>query len=138
MKATPLKQAQTLHPMSLAAQKILVVDDDTMVLKAVTHSLQSEGYGVITASSGMEALGIIERERLNLIITDIMMPDLSGLNLISMLREFYSLKIPVIVISSLGKDNIIYPSLRLGATDFIIKPINFSKLLLRVKEILCP
>lgn len=117
-------------------KNILVVDDDHMVLQAVTHSLKSQGYRVMTANNGMDALKLLETEKLSLIITDIMMPGLSGLNLISMLREFYSLKIPVIIISSLGEENIVYPSLRLGASDFIIKPINFSKLLTSVRTIL--
>ena len=114
--------------------KILAVDDDPMILKAITHSLKKEGYEVITASGGMEALQVIENKNIDLIITDIMMPDLSGLNLISFFREFYSIKIPIIIITSLGRTNIIYPSLQDGANDFIIKPIDLAKLSLSVKK----
>ena len=114
--------------------KILVVDDDKMILEAISYRLKAEGYEVITVDNGMDALKIFEKESLDLIITDIMMPDLSGLNLVTLLREFYSHKIPVIIISSLGKINVIYPSLKLGADDFIIKPINFQELSLSVKK----
>ena len=114
--------------------KILVVDDDKMVVQAITHSLKTEGYEVMTACDGMEALRIFENENIDLIITDIMMPELSGLNLISFFREFHSIKTPIIIITSLGKSNIIYPSLRMGANDFITKPINFAELSLSVKK----
>ena len=113
---------------------ILVVDDDKMVLQVIRHSLKVEGYEVITAGNGMEALQILESENIDLIITDIMMPELSGLNLISFFREFHSIKIPIIIISALGKTNVIYPSLRMGANDFIIKPIDFAELSLSVKK----
>ena len=114
--------------------KILVVDDDKMVVQSITHLLTAEGYEVMTACNGMEALQIFENEIVDLIITDIMMPEISGLNLISFFREFHSIKIPIIIISSLGKTNIIYPSLRMGANDFIIKPIDFTELALSVKK----
>ena len=114
--------------------RILVVDDDKMVVEAIAHSLRTEGYEVVTACDGMEALRIFENENIDLIITDILMPQLSGLNLISFFREFHSIKIPIIIVSSLGKSNIIYPSLRMGANDFITKPIDFEELALSVKK----
>ena len=114
--------------------KILVVDDDAMVVQAIKHSLNKEGYEVMIACNGMEALGIFENENIDLIITDIMMPELSGLNLITFFREFHSIKIPIIIVSALGKTNVIYPSLRMGANDFIIKPIDFALLSSSVKK----
>src|SRR5438105_1049621 len=114
--------------------KILVVDDDKMVLEAITHHLTLEGYQVITAENGLQALELAQNEDLDLIISDIMMPDLSGLSLLSMLKQFYFNKIPVIIISALDKSDVILSSLGLGADDFMAKPINFRELSLRVKK----
>ena len=114
--------------------KILVVDDDKMILEAITHYLSSEGHEVITASNGLQALEMAQSKRLDLIISDIMMPDLSGLSMLSMLKQFYFNKIPVIIISSLDKSDVILSSLGLGADDFMAKPINFKELSIRVKK----
>lgn len=114
--------------------KILVVDDDKMILEAIAHHLGSEGYEVITATNGLQALEMAQNKKLDLIISDIMMPDLSGLSLLSMLKQFYFNKIPVIIISSLDKSDIILSSLGLGADDFMAKPINFRELSIRVKK----
>lgn len=114
--------------------KILVVDDDKMILEAITHHLGSEGYEVITATNGLQALEMAQNKKLDLIISDIMMPDLSGLSLLSMLKQFYFNKIPVIIISALDKSDIILSSLGLGADDFMPKPINFKELSNRVKK----
>ena len=118
------------------AIKILVVDDDPMIVHTVKHHLLREGYQVLAASNGMEALQIVENENIDLLITDIMMPQLSGLNLISFFREFYSIKVPIIILTSLGQNHILYPSLKQGANDFLTKPIDFSALSLSVKYIL--
>jgi len=114
--------------------KILVVDDDKMILEAITHYLSSEGYEVITATNGLQALEMAQSKKLDLIISDIMMPDLSGLSMLSMLKQFYFNKIPVIIISSLDKSDVILSSLGLGADDFMAKPIDFKELLIRVKK----
>ena len=116
--------------------KILVVDDDKMILEAIAHNLASEGYEVCTAENGLEALELINKQKIGLIISDIMMPNLSGLSLLSMLKQFYFNRIPVIIISSLNKSNVVLSSLGLGADDFITKPINFKDLTKRVKKYL--
>jgi len=114
--------------------KILVVDDDKMVLESIKHSLGSEGHEVLTVENGLQALDIVEHQKLDLIISDIMMPTLSGLSLLSMLKQFFFHSIPVIIISSLDKSEVILSSLGLGAEDFITKPINFEELKSRVKK----
>jgi DNA-binding response OmpR family regulator len=116
--------------------KILVIDDDTMTLEAVKHCLKSDQIEVIVAQSSLEALDAIEKFKnsLGLIICDIMMPGFSGLELLSLLKNFYFNTIPVIVISSLNKADVISSSQGLGAVDFIAKPINFQELSARVKK----
>ena len=113
---------------------ILIVDDDALTLEAIQYRLKDQGYSVATAEDGVKALEIIEKQDLNLIICDIMMPNMSGLGLLSLLKQFYFNKIPVILISSLDKSDIILSSLSLGAQVFIAKPLNYDELLIRVKK----
>jgi DNA-binding response OmpR family regulator len=116
--------------------KILVVDDDAILLEAISFNLKEDGYDVITANDGFKALDIIQRqEHLDLIISDIMMPNMSGLSLLSLLKKFYFDKVPVILISSLDKGDVVLSAMKLGAHDFIVKPFNIDELSLRVKKL---
>jgi DNA-binding response OmpR family regulator len=108
--------------------KILAVDDDKMILETLKHKLGEKGHEVLTAENGLKALDIAGRINLDLIILDVIMPDFSGLSLLSMLKQFYLFKLPVIIISSLNKSEIIASSVDLGAADFLMKPINFDEL----------
>jgi DNA-binding response OmpR family regulator len=114
--------------------KIMIVDDDEMMLQALKHYLTGQGYDVIAVCDGLQALQIARAGDLDLIITDVLMPDFSGLDLLSTLKQFYLLKIPIIVISSDHKKDLILSSVGLGADDFIAKPINFKELNLRIKK----
>ena len=114
--------------------KILVVEDDKLMLKAVVHNLEAKGYDTLTAEDGFQALDIIQRDKVDLIISDIMMPNISGLELLNLLKQFYYNNIPVILISSLDKGDIILRSLGLGANDFVTKPIDFEKLFSLIKK----
>ena len=114
--------------------KILVVDDDKLILEAVSFNLKNEGYDVVNAEDGFQVLDIIEKEKIDLIISDVMMPNISGLGLLNLLKQFYFNKIPVIIISSLDKTEIIIQTLGMGAVDFIAKPIDYKKLLRTVKK----
>ncbi len=116
--------------------KILVVDDDPILLEAISFNLKEDGYDVITADDGFKALDIIQKqEHLDLIISDIMMPNMSGLGLLSLLKKFYFDKVPVILISSLDKGDVVLSAMKLGAHDFIVKPFNIEELSLRVKKL---
>ncbi len=114
--------------------KILIVDDDKLQLESISHSLKNGGYDTVVAENGYEALDIIEKEKIDLIISDVMMPNISGLGLLSLLKQFYFNKIPIIIISSLDKADLVLHSIGLGAVDFISKPINFSELLDHIKK----
>lgn len=116
-------------------KKILIVDDDPITLKLVEQYLSSQGYNTITAMDGFDALEKIEKNKFDLIISDIMMPNLSGLSLLSISKEFHH-QIPVILISTLDKGDVVSKSLSLGANDFIVKPINLEELSIRVKRLL--
>ena len=114
--------------------KILVVDDDLFTLRSIEHNLRGEGYEVSVSEDGFSALEILQKEKIDLIICDIMMPNLSGLGFLNLLKQFYLNRIPVIVISSLDKADVILCTMGLGANDFIVKPINFEELSIRIKK----
>lgn len=116
--------------------KVLVVDDDIMTLEAIKQCLKSPELDIILAQNSLQALDTLEnsKNKLDLIICDIMMPGFSGLDLLSLLKNFYFTKIPVIIMSSLTKNDVVSSSKELGATDFIPKPINFDKLVDLVKK----
>ncbi len=84
---------------------------------------------------GVKALEVIKDKNFDLIITDIMMPGISGLDLLNLLKQFYLNKIPVILMSSLHETSLISQSLDLGAFDFIIKPIDFNELYKKIDTI---
>lgn len=96
--------------------------------------MKKDGYDTVIAENGYEALDIINKVKIDLIISDIMMPNISGLGLLSLLKQFYFNRIPVIIISSLDKADIVLRSIGLGASDFISKPIDYKELLKRVKK----
>lgn len=113
--------------------KILVVDDDELTLDLFEFKLRAEGYEIIRANNAYKALEFMNKGDFDIIITDIMMPDLSGLGLLSLLQNFYLNRKPVFLISSLSDKEVINSGLNLKATDFFIKPINFEKLIARIK-----
>lgn len=114
--------------------KILVVDDDELMLSALSHQLKIGGHEVMIANDGYEALDAVDKSKIDLIISDIMMPNISGLGLLSLLKQFYFNKIPVIIISSLDKADVVLHSIGLGAADFLKKPINFKNLMKIIKK----
>lgn len=116
--------------------KILIVDDDEITLKAISHSLIEEGYHVSAAEDVSKALTVLENEKIDLIVSDIMMPNVSGLGFLSVLKKFYFDKIPVILISSLDKGDIVANSLGLGASKFLVKPLDMNELSACVNSIL--
>lgn len=119
-------------------KRILIVDDEPMTLKIMGHYLTLQGYETTIASDGYIAIEEIEKHKFDLIITDIMMPDLSGLSLLSLLKTYYLDKTPIILISSLDQGELVLQSLGLGAEDFFVKPIDLSFLSERIKTLLAP
>ena len=112
--------------------KILVCDDDREIVEAITIYLEKEGYSVIAAYNGKEALDTLRREQVQLIILDIMMPEMDGIEALLRLREYSS--IPVILLSAKSEDADKINGLNVGADDYITKPFNPLELLARVKS----
>lgn len=111
---------------------ILVCDDDKEIVEAISIYLKQEGYNVICAYDGVEALNIAEKEEIHLIILDIMMPKLDGIHALLKLREKSA--IPVIIISAKSEDADKILGLNVGADDYITKPFNPLELVARVKS----
>lgn len=112
--------------------KILVCDDDREIVEAITIYLEKEGYSVIVAYNGKEALDTLRSEQVQLIILDIMMPEMDGIEALFRLREYSS--IPVILLSAKSEDADKINGLNVGADDYITKPFNPLELLARVKS----
>jgi len=115
--------------------KILVAEDEPLMLMAIEAKLKNDGFEVIGVSDGQEALKALEIHLPDLIITDIVMPYTSGLELIGIVRANLK-KIPIIVLSGLGQEDTVMEAFQLGADDFITKPFNPTELSVRVKRLL--
>ena len=116
--------------------KILICEDEEIMLTALEFRLRRQGYTVVKAEDGREAMKKITSEKPDLIVADIMMPHVSGLELIQYIRkDLKDKETPVIVISALEYDEIVLEAFRLGATDFITKPFKPYELILRIKRI---
>jgi two-component system response regulator VicR len=116
--------------------KILVCEDDFMIIKAIEHKLKSEGYEVDVATDGNEASEKLSQTGYNLIITDLLMPFVGGLELINKIRNELNLKIPIIVLSTLNNEDSIIEAFNLGADDYITKPFSPNEVSIRVKRLL--
>jgi two-component system, OmpR family, KDP operon response regulator KdpE len=113
---------------------ILTADDDPQILRLVARNLQFEGYEVVTATDGQEALDHIESQRFDLAILDVMMPRLDGFTVCARVREFSSM--PIIIVTARGQDQDKIRGLDLGADDYLAKPFSVEELLARVRAVL--
>jgi CheY-like chemotaxis protein len=114
---------------------ILVIDDDPTTVNIITHFLEKEKYSVSSSFSGVDGLKKAFKENPNLILLDILMPDLNGFQFLSILRKDkeYS-RIPVIIISSLAEEADVLRGLRIGAADYITKPFSPQVLMSKIKK----
>ena len=113
---------------------ILVCDDDREIVNAIEIYLSNEGYTIFKAYDGLEALNIVEKEDLQLIIMDVMMPKMDGLRATMKIREENN--IPIIILSAKSEDYDKITGLNVGADDYITKPFNPLELIARVKSLL--
>ncbi len=111
---------------------VLVVDDDREIVKAIALLLEKEGYRVVKAYDGMDALRILAETEVQLIIMDVMMPKLDGLSAMMKIRERKNL--PIIVLSAKTEDTDKILGLSMGADDYVAKPFNPQELAARVKS----
>lgn len=114
------------------SMNILVVDDDREIVESIGIFLAAEGYGVLKAYNGIEALEALGDNTVHLMILDVMMPQLDGINTLMKLRQ--SRNIPVILLSAKSEDADKILGLTAGADDYVTKPFNPSELVARVKS----
>ncbi len=112
--------------------RILVCDDDREIVDAIAIYLEREGYDVVKAYDGEEAVEVIEKEKIDLLIIDVMMPKLGGVETTFKIRENNSL--PIIILSAKSEDEDKIFGLRVGADDYMTKPFNPMELLARVQS----
>lgn len=111
---------------------ILVCDDDKEIVEAIDIYLSQEGYHILKTYDGVEALNILEKEKVNLLILDVMMPKLDGIRATLKIRETNS--VPIIILSAKSEDSDKILGLNIGADDYVTKPFNPLELVARVKS----
>ena len=115
--------------------KILVVEDDKNLRKLIVTCLEKASYTVFETRNGEEALDLMDKEYVDLIVTDIMMPEMDGYELIKSLREA-NYNTPILIITAKEDIEDKRQGFNLGADDYMVKPINIDELILRVKSLL--
>ena len=108
-------------------KRILVVDDDEQVRQIVKKYLKKQGYHVYAAESGAKALSLLEAFQPDLVFLDIVMPDMSGLDVLPMIKQKYP-ELRVIMLTGLNQEEIWRKAMTSGATDFLSKPFSFEQL----------
>jgi DNA-binding response OmpR family regulator len=116
--------------------KILVAEDEPILIRVIEMRLKRDGHEVRLAEDGQQALDCLEEGPPDLIITDIMMPYASGLEIIAAVRARSWPKVPVIILSAMGQEDVVLEAFQLGADDYITKPFSPNELSVRVRRLL--
>ena len=114
--------------------KILVVDDEALLVKGIRFNLQNEGYDVVTGSNGAEAVKLVEDQQPDLVVLDVMMPEMDGLTACSKSREFSD--VPIIMLTAKTDDMDKLIGFDHGVDDYLTKPFNILELKARIRALL--
>ena len=114
--------------------KILVVDDEALLVKGIRFNLQNEGYDVITGSDGLEAVSLVQSQNPDLVVLDVMMPNMDGMTACSKIREFSD--VPIILLTAKVDDMDKLMGFDHGADDYLTKPFNILELKARIRALL--
>ena len=114
--------------------KILVVDDEALLVKGIRFNLQNEGYEVITGSNGLEAVKLVKEQHPDLVVLDVMMPEMDGLTACGKIREFSN--IPIIMLTAKTDDMDKLIGFDHGVDDYLTKPFNILELKARIRALL--
>lgn len=114
--------------------KILVVDDEALLVKGIRYNLQSDGYEVLSGSNGLDALRLTREEKPDLLILDVMMPQMDGLTACKKIREFST--VPIIMLTAKSENADKLTGFDCGADDYLTKPFNILELKARVRALL--
>lgn len=113
--------------------KLLVIDDDSAVTELLSLLLKSHGYDVMAVNSGPDGIGLLREKKVDLIILDLMMPDMDGWEVCKEVRKFSS--VPIIILSALNDPAMIASILDAGADDYLTKPASSSVLVAHIKQL---
>lgn len=119
----------------MSKHSILLVDDEASILDSLGEGLRQAGYAVTEAASGEEAVSKLRSQRFDLVVTDLMMPGISGIELLKEAKNIQP-KISVIILTGYGDMNSAIAALRLGADDYLLKPHGLEELFMRIKRCL--
>ena len=115
--------------------RILIAEDEVLMLKALEFKLKKDGYQVDVAVDGRQAMEKVKSNTYDLVLTDIMMPFVGGMEILSYIKNDPIKKnTPVLLISAVGLENVVLEGFELGAEDFIYKPFNLNELSVRIKR----
>lgn len=117
-------------------RKIVLAEDNSTLSLLLKFRLEKEGYELLMAEDGKAAIELIEKHKPELILTDIMMPFISGLEVISHVRNVLKDQTKIIVFSAAGQEEMVLKAFNLGANDFMGKPFSPNELVIRVKRLL--
>lgn len=116
------------------AKRILLVDDEPLILKGLKYTLEQEGYEILSAMDGEEALRVFFENAVDLVILDVMLPKMDGIQVCQRIRE--SSSVPIIMLTAKGEDMDKILGLEYGADDYMTKPFNILEVKARIKTIL--
>ncbi len=114
--------------------KILIVDDEPRYLRLLEANLRSDGYDVVSASDGLQAVEVFSSDPVDLILMDVMMPNLDGFAACQRIRQFSN--VPIIILTAKGEEQDRVRGLDMGADDYLVKPFSATELLARVRAVL--
>ena len=114
---------------------ILVCEDDFAIKTMISTKLKQENYSVHTAQNGQEALNLMEKQQIDLVISDIMMPEMDGYEFVQTLRETKH-TLPILMITAKSQLESLEAAFKLGVDDYMVKPLRLEELVLRVKALL--
>lgn len=115
-------------------EKILLIEDDALIRKTVELKFKKEGFEVICCDNGKEGLEKLTSESPDIVLTDMMLPYVSGLEIVNAVKAISHKNIPVIVFSTMGQEHVVEEAFTLGADDYITKPFSLTELTIRIKK----
>ena len=130
----PQSEREPLKTRRRPRRRILLVDDDNGIVSAVAPALEAHDYDIVVARNGVDALRAFQQQEPHLVLLDLMMPRMGGLDVCRRIREASST--PIIVLSVKGGESDIVPALDLGADDYLVKPFRLAELRARVSAVL--
>ncbi len=128
---------ETGYNIDMSGKKVLIVDDEADILKLLEYNLQREGFIALTASSGIDALEILRKEEIDLVVLDLMLPEMDGYEVLRLMKSNRELSdIAVIMLTAKSEEIDKILGLELGADDYVTKPFSPRELIARIKAVL--